>query len=216
MNEPTPGAGEHSDVARPLEITTFYTPPTAPRPTSVRFVRPATPRPSLIGRHPVAITFFLATCVSVFAAGLSPSRGVFGALDRLREGAKRPAGSGRSPNAQGGGNLFRRGDGHPDRARNGALFAGQVEQSAGDAAVLYSLSDFTFRHDGSGDHSGSRGRKPEKPVRHCHQWAFGGFGADHPDHDHRPAPGRLRTLQREFGRPDLRRADDPPLAHPFD
>ena len=89
MNEPTPGAGEHSDVARPLEITTFYTPPTAPRPTSVRFVRPATPRPSLIGRHPVAITFFLATCVSVFAAGLAPGRGVLGALDRLREGAQK-------------------------------------------------------------------------------------------------------------------------------
>jgi Zn-dependent protease len=85
MNEPTPGAGEHSDVARPLEITTFYTPPTAPRPKPVRFVRPAPPRSSLIGSHPIAITFFLATCVSVFA----PSNGVFAAVERLREAAQK-------------------------------------------------------------------------------------------------------------------------------
>src|ERR1700723_716440 len=89
MNEPTPGAGEHSDVARPLEITTFYTPQPALPPRPARFVRPATPRSSLIGNRPVALAFFLATCVSVFAAGLAPSRGVLGAVDRLREASQR-------------------------------------------------------------------------------------------------------------------------------
>ncbi len=82
MNAPTPGAGEHSDVARPLEITTFYT-PTPPPPTPARFVRPAAGRKSLIESRALAAAFFLATCVSVFAAGLSPSNGVFAAGDRL-------------------------------------------------------------------------------------------------------------------------------------
>ena len=82
MNEPTPVAGEHADVARPLEITTFYSPETPlPRPEP-RLLRTDVASRKLEEYRGVAIALFLATCLSVFCAGLLPGSpaGSFGAL----------------------------------------------------------------------------------------------------------------------------------------
>jgi Zn-dependent protease len=87
MNEPTPAAGEQADVARPLEITTFYPSELAAQEPARRPAKSAA-RSSLVGNRQVAVAFFLATCVSVFAAGLAPSFGVFDAVYRLVEAAK--------------------------------------------------------------------------------------------------------------------------------
>jgi Zn-dependent protease len=79
MSELNPAAGGHEPVARPLEITTFYSPEVAPAPRPVpRFVRPASRRSAIVGNPAVALAFFLASCVSVFCAGLAPSFGFFG------------------------------------------------------------------------------------------------------------------------------------------
>jgi Zn-dependent protease len=83
MNEPTPAAGEHGDVARPLEITTFYSSETAaPKPNPPVRDRSQSSR-SPQDYRALAIALFFATCISVFAAGLEPGAGFFEAAPRL-------------------------------------------------------------------------------------------------------------------------------------
>ncbi|HXY32639.1 MAG TPA: site-2 protease family protein, partial [Planctomycetaceae bacterium] len=80
MKEPNSAAGEHSGVAQPLEIKTFYSDEAVPRAPAHRGARP------LIGRtlrdyRGIAIALFLATCLSVFLAGFEPGGGFFTIAD---------------------------------------------------------------------------------------------------------------------------------------
>jgi Zn-dependent protease len=87
MNEPTPAAGEHADVARPLEITTFYAPGAAAPELRPRVPRAPASRRNLEEYRGVAIALFLATCVSVFIAGFTPGGGFYpNALYKLYSG----------------------------------------------------------------------------------------------------------------------------------
>jgi Zn-dependent protease len=79
MSEPNSAAEEHADVAQPLEITTFYPEePAGARPGHV--VRPPASRRNLQEYRGIAIALFLATCFSVFIAGLTPGGNLFGQL----------------------------------------------------------------------------------------------------------------------------------------
>src|SRR5579862_5293936 len=75
MNEPNSAAGEHGDVAQPLEITTFY-------PEKAGGSESGSARPRVVSTRTlkdyrgIAIALFLATCLSVFAAGLEPGGGL--------------------------------------------------------------------------------------------------------------------------------------------
>jgi Zn-dependent protease len=76
MNESTPAAGDQAPVPQPLEITTFYPEVSARRPEP-RLVRRYASSSRLEDYRGVAIALFLATCLSVFGAGLAPGGGFY-------------------------------------------------------------------------------------------------------------------------------------------
>jgi len=77
MNEPTPTHGGAVNGEEPLEITTFY-------PREVEVIDPRRrsvsgsylPRRSVRSNRRVALVLFLATCFSVFMAGMVPGKGI--------------------------------------------------------------------------------------------------------------------------------------------
>jgi Zn-dependent protease len=76
MNEPNSAAGDHAENSPPLEITTFYSDEREP-PAAFRRRRVAYGSRTLKEYRGIAIALFLATCVSVFLAGLKPGAGFF-------------------------------------------------------------------------------------------------------------------------------------------
>jgi Zn-dependent protease len=83
MNEPTPAAGERADVARPLEITTFYAPEAAGGASPPNAPRRRVWRGNSPNDRAVAIALFAATCLCVFMAGLQPGATFLGAAEFL-------------------------------------------------------------------------------------------------------------------------------------